>query len=458
MLIIRRQFLPVDIAPLAVFRVIFGTVMLISMLRFMMSGWVESLYVEPAHHFPYYGFEWVKAPGKIGIWLLFSGVTLCAFLILLGCFYRLAITGFFLGFTYIELIDKTNYLNHYYFISLIAFLLLLLPANRAFSVDARIWPSLRSRKVPRWNINLLKWQLAMVYFFAGVAKLNTDWLLEAQPMRTWLPAHSDWFLIGTWMAKPWVAYLFSWAGALFDLSIPFLLWNKRTRVPAYFMVLVFHLLTWLLFPIGMFPFIMMASTLLFFPSSFHHRIIAFLSKRSYTLAKQFRYPVFLRLLLPPIVIVFLLLQMALPFRYLLYPDHLFWTEQGYRFSWRVMLMEKAGKAFFYVKDPEQKGEVEIHNSDFLTPNQEKMMATQPDMILQYAQILDKAYQKRGIADPEIRAEIWVSLNGKGSRLFIDPFIDLSKIEEGWSHKTWILPFDSVVTMDEFAELKNKNRR
>src|SRR5690606_5724759 len=82
--------------------------------------------------------------------------------------------------------------------------------------------------------------------------------------------------------------------------------------------------------------------------------------------------------------IYFLVQITFPFRYLAYPGKLFWTEEGYRFSWRVMLMEKAGYAIFHITDPESGRSWEANNYDFLTPNQEKMMATQPDMILQFA--------------------------------------------------------------------------
>jgi hypothetical protein len=139
------------------------------------------------------------------------------------------------------------------------------------------------------------------------------------------------------------------------------------------------------------------------------------------------------------------LQIMLPFRHHLYEGDLFWHEQGYRFSWRVMLMEKAGYAIFHVRDPETGGVSEITLGDYLTPNQEKMMATQPDMILQFAHHLEAEYCGQGIADPEVYAEVYVTLNGSGSRPFVDSSVDLSKISEGFHSKDWILPFEKSPT-------------
>lgn len=434
---------PTSIAPLVSFRVLFGGIMVVSILRFLLKGWVHLLYIEPEFYFSYWGFEWVKPLGATGMYLVFALMAVSALGICLGAFYRISTSLFFLSFTYVELLDKTNYLNHYYFVSVVAFLLMLVPAHRSWSVDVWRKPQLRQTEVSQWAIAIFKVQLGMVYFFAGVAKLNSDWLFRAMPMAIWLPAKSYLPVVGGLLKLKWVAYLLSWAGAVYDLCIPFLLLWKKTRGLAYVAVVAFHLITWLLFPIGMFPFIMILSTLIFFPASWHEKMQLRLSKKEAKEKTQLTKPgagLKEKLVLGLLVIHFAL-QVLLPFRYALYPGDLFWTEQGFRFSWRVMLMEKAGTSFFYIIDRASGRELEVDNRDFLTPNQEKMMATQPDMILQYADYLAEVYANRGMENPGVRAEVYVTLNGSGSRLFIDPKVDLTQVEEGWANKTWIQPFE-----------------
>ena len=444
----------VHIAPLALFRIIFGGMMLASMIRFMAKGWVSQQYLEPAFFFTYWGFSWVKPLGETGMHLVFAGLALSAACMMLGLAYRLAAPFFFLLFTYVELIDVTNYLNHYYFVSLVSLLLCLVPANRYFSLDVLRKPAIRQTHVPAWTIAIFKLQLGIVYFYAGLAKLNSDWLLHAQPLRLWLPARAHLPLIGPFMGKLWVAYLFSWFGAIYDLSIPFLLLYRRTRLPAYAAVIAFHVLTAILFPIGMFPYIMILSTLIFFPASFHQAVIRrikgfFPARKAFSdvepenmYRKTYRRAA-TRLLLSLVCLHFLV-QLLLPFRFALYPDRLFWTEQGYRFSWRVMLMEKAGNVTFYVKSPASGHEIEINNRDYLTPLQEKMMATQPDMILQFARFLAREWEQKGLVSPEVRADSYVSLNGRSSRRYIDRQVDLSKINDSFAHKDWLLPFEEPV--------------
>ena len=255
---------PRPIAPLAVLRIAFGLVMLISTIRFMAKGWVREFYLTPKFFFPFYGFEWVRPLPAPGMYTLFVLMALTSFFILIGFLYRISITTFFLCFVYVELIDKSYYLNHYYFVSLIAFLLMLVPAHRYFSVATLLKPSQKVTHVPAWMIDIFKAQLCIVYFCAGLSKLNADWLLKAMPLRLWLPANAGLPLIGPLLTRPWTAFAFSWFGAIFDLSIGFFLLWKPTRKTAYIFVLLFHVFTGLLFKIGMFPYIMIAVTLIFF--------------------------------------------------------------------------------------------------------------------------------------------------------------------------------------------------
>jgi hypothetical protein len=349
-------------------------------------------------------------------------------------FYRLSAVLLFLTFTYTELIDLSYYLNHYYFVSLACFLFCLAPLptqNEAFP---------KYGSIPRWALAMFGLMLGIVYFYAGLAKINNTWLLEALPLKIWLPAHDNLFLIGPILAWKPTPYIFSWFGMLYDCSIPFLLLWRKSRPFAYLAVIIFHLLTGILFQIGVFPVVMIGATLLFFSPAWHDKLLSrlsFLSHRfknsSYSLKGENAVLVFL--------VVFFAFQILFPWRYLLYPGNLFWTEEGYRFSWRVMLMEKAGTAQFYIKDSKTGREGSVVNADFLNIHQEKQMAMQPDMILQFAHFLGKYYEGKGVQNPEVRAEVYVTLNGKPSRLLIDPEADLMKIKDGWGPKTWIKHYE-----------------
>jgi len=427
--------------PLALYRIGFGILIMFSLVRFASNGWIESLYIEPDFHFSYYGFSWVKPLG-IYTYLIFLICFASALFVTIGYKYRYSIVILFLSFTYIELMDKTTYLNHYYLLSCISFLMIFLPCATYFSIDKQ-----ENVKIPQWTIDSLKILIVIVYIYAGLAKINSDWLINAQPLKIWLRAKYTIPFIGeTLLQKDYSYYLFSWGGMIYDCVIPFLLLYKRTRYFAFFMVIAFHIMTRVLFPpIGMFPYIMIFSCIIFFDNSLHKKILdfirQFLGLRIKSLEKftsDINSYAKSRLIIP-IVVLFFVFQIIFPLRNNFYQGELLWTEQGYRFSWRVMLIEKAGYTTFKVVDNKNKNFQVVDNMDFLTPFQIKQMSFQPDMILDYAHFLGDTFKKRGFNDVSVFADSYVTLNGRPSKRFIDPKVDLYKQKNDLKHKTWIIP-------------------
>ena len=329
--------------------------------------------------------------------------------------------------------------------------MIFLPLNTSFSIDSYLQKK-SYKLVPNWTIDSIKIMLTVVYLYAGLAKINSDWLLKAMPLKIWLPSKYDLPFLGeNLMQQNWFHYAMSWSGMFYDLLIPFLLFYKRTRIFAFILVVFFHVFTRVLFPIGMFPYVMIISTLIFFDSNFHKKIISFLRKRINRLLKLKNeilinevYPLLNRKISLTIVFLFLSVQLLFPFRYLTYPGELFWTEEGYRFSWRVMLIEKMGYTNFKIVNAETNNYFYVDNQDFLTPLQEKQMSFQPDFILEYAHYLGDHFKKQGHKNIQVFAESYVALNGRLSQPFIDKSIDLYKEKESWKHKNWILPLNDEI--------------
>ena len=399
----------------------FGLVMLWAVGRYFAYGWIDSLFVQPRFFFAYGGFEWIRPWPAYGMYLHFAALGVLALAIAVGFWTRTTTALFALGFTWVHLIDKTNYLNHYYLVSVLAALMVLLPLGVAGSVDARLAPARAADRVPAWTVWVLRAQLALVYFYGGIAKLNADWLFHAQPLRIWLATRGDLPLLGPLLERQWVAYAFSWGGAAFDLSIvPLLLWH-RTRLVAYAAVVVFHLLTSVLFPIGIFPWLMIGLTPIFldpsWPRRWRGRAGAGVPPRVATLRCERP--------LMAMLALHLLLQAVIPLRAFVESDDVAWTEQGFRFAWRVMAIEKAGVATFRLRDPATGAAWTVDPRGELTRLQTDMMATQPDMIADYARHLAAEARRAGYAGIEVRADVFVSLNGRPNRRFVDPDADLA---------------------------------
>jgi hypothetical protein len=443
-------FRAVDIAPLVSLRVLFGLAMLLASVRFWAKGWIDQLYISPQYHFTYFGFDWVKVPPGDALYWMYGTMAVAALFMAIGLLYRASALTFFVLFTYVELIDVTTYLNHYYFISLASFLMIMVPANRALSVDCIIWPSIRAVQVPAWCAGIFKLQLGIVYFFAGLAKLSPDWMLRAQPLSIWLPPRAGMPIIGWALKYKASAYLFSWAGAIYDLLVPFLLYRKGTVLIAYAAVVGFHLVTGALFPIGVFPMVMILLTTVFFPAGWHNRFWGRLfpsfinpnndnAQAMPSSPKEIGRTIWNHVTLVLLTLYFAI-QVMMPMRHMIYSGNLFWHEQGFRFSWRVMLMEKEGSALFTVKDPETGRTWEVNNRQYLTPVQEKFMATQPDLILQFARIIEDKFRMEGVNDPVVTADVQVTLNGRRSRPYVRPDVDLTEIEDGWGERWWLMPW------------------
>ncbi len=432
-------------APLAVFRILFGLLMLIAVIRFWYNGWIEKLYIDPLFHFHYSGFSFIDASSS-PVYLLFVLSGISAAFVCFGYKYRIAIIVFFFSFTWIELLDKTTYLNHYYFVSVIAFILMFLPAHCTFSIDAFRHDDLRYEFIPSWNIDILKLMLAIVYIYAGLAKLNSDWMFHAMPLSLWLPSKFEVPLLGSWMHEKWMHYLFSWAGAIYDIFIVALLLCKSTRLFGFAAVVIFHLLTRVLFPIGMFPYIMIAASLIFFSPSWHLRILNKLTTLfgingdvfSNGKRTSFGRPPSISLIL---LSAFMCFQLIFPLRHFIFPGNVYWTERGYRFSWRVMLMEKTGYANFKIVNGVTGNRFYIQNGDFLTAFQEKQMATQPDFILEYGKFLGKHFAEQGHEHVEVYVESYVALNGRASQPYVRSDVDLMKTTYTKLCNQYLTPFN-----------------
>ncbi|WP_017258658.1 HTTM domain-containing protein [Pedobacter arcticus] len=431
---------PIDAASLAFFRILFGCIMLFSQVRFLSKGWVDLFYIQPKFFFKYFGFHWVQAlPGN---WMYLPWVLMVISLvfIIVGKYYRFAIVVFFFLFSYTELLDLSNYLNHYYLITLLAFAMIFLPMNVSFSLDAKKWQ--QPATVPRWTLSILRLQIGLVYFFAGVSKIKYDWLIMAQPLKTWLLTCQNIPWVGKFLSMPFTAYVFSWGGMFFDISAPFLLLNKKTRPFEYALIVFFHLVTFWLFYIGVFPIVMIGVALVFFSSAFHRR---FLEKYFFWLQPKHNPEKAVytftghKEVFSGLFIVYFLWQFLMPLRYLMYKGNVMWTEQGYRYAWNVMLMEKDAVIYFYVEDKETGERFIEYPKKYLTPLQERMMSTQPDMILQYAHFLAAKYQDQLKHSVAVYADAYASLNAKAGQTFIDPDIDLANQKDSFAPKYWIMP-------------------
>lgn len=434
-------FQPADIASLVFFRIALGAIALWEVYRYFSKGWIDRYYIDPQFHFTYYGFSWVRPWEGDGMYWHFAVLGVLSVGILLGAWYRVCAVLFFVAFTYVFLLDQTQYLNHFYMVSLVSLLMCFVPAHRYLSVDAARRPEIRSQTAPVWALWILRGQVAVVYFFGGVAKLNADWL-RGEPMRDWLAARTDFPVIGPLFTEEWMVYGFTYGGLLLDLLVvPLLLW-KRTRWLALAAAVFFHLMNAKLFSIGIFPWFMIAATLLFLSPDWPRRLLRLGKARL-----QSPSPIAWTALHPKqrlgliLMGVFFAIQILMPLRHFLYPGNVSWTEEGHRFAWHMKLRDKSSRAIFKVTHPATGREWIANPSQLLTPRQVRKMANRPDMILQFAHYLAEVFGKQGVEGVEVYAHIMTSLNDRKKQLLIDPSVNLAAQPRDLWSASWILPLD-----------------
>ncbi len=434
----KKIFSPVDAASLGMFRILFGALMIWQAFYYLAKDRYIKYYLEPAFHFTFELFPFVSPLPEKWFLALVILMMVAAGGIMLGLFYRLSTLLFLLSFSYIFLLDKAYYNNHYYAILLLAFLLLIVDGHRWASLDQKLKP--RPEPIPYWNLLALRLQLFVIYFFGGIAKLNADWF-QGEPMRGWLQklaeSHPS---IGYLLISEVTVYFFSWGGLFFDLSIGFFLWWRKTRSLAFLAVLFFNLSNYLLFQIGVFPFLMIAAATLFDDPDW---------PRKFFKVKGFPPPVespqgeSRRRWVWSFLGVYFLIQVLVPLRHWLYPGEVSWTEEGHYFSWHMKLRDKRGRLKVWATDSETHTTVQVDPREELNRLQYGKMIQRPQFIYQYVQHLKQKLRRQIGFDPVIQVDSWISLNGRPYQQAIDPEADLAKADLSlFSASEWILPLDT----------------
>jgi HTTM domain/Vitamin K-dependent gamma-carboxylase, lumenal domain len=442
----KHLFAQVDISTLVLFRILFGLIMLVEVYRYFDHGWIARYWINPDHHFTYWPFDFLSPLPGNGMYVLFYFMGALSVCILLGLFYRFSIISFFLCFSYIFLLDQTRYLNHFYLVILFSFVLIFLPANKSASLDARYFPKIRSETCSAWPIWLLRFMVGIPYFFGGVAKLNPDWL-RGQPLGVWLSDKTDFPIIGSFFQERWMTLLMSYSGMLLDLLIVPLLLFKKTRTFGLVAIILFHLMNARLFQIGIFPWFMIASCVVFFnPDWFRKLFKNLFGKNRWSIVlpskDEWSQPSFLTKKQKMILVglaIWVGIQVMVPLRHWYFPGNVSWTEEGHRFAWHMKLRTKRGNGVYTVKDKKTGQQQIIDINDYITSRQEHKVEDRPYLIWQFCQIVKKEFAKSGF-DVSVYADVKASLNGRKYQQLIDPSIDLASVpRDVLSHSTWIIP-------------------
>ena len=431
----RFLFKQVDNIGLVLFRMVFGFLIATEAIGAIFTGWIRRTLVETPLTFNFIGFDFLQYLQGPAMYYYFVVMGIFGIFVMLGYKYRFSMIVYAIMWTAVYLMQKSSYNNHYYLMMLLCWIMAFLPANRWFSLDAKINPEIKSPSMSRWILLILILQVWIVYTFASVAKMYPDWL-DASMAALLMRGRIDYWLIGDLLQQSWVHWTIAYTGILFDLLIvPLMLW-KRTRVAGFVISIFFHLFNSIIFQIGIFPYMSIAFALFFFsPEILKKR---FLPKKELYNGNEVIVPKNKNLIIGVFSIYFLF-QLGLPLRHWFFKDDVLWTEEGHRLSWRMMLRSKSGSLTVWVKD-KTTGEKERYNySKLLGSKQQAAVTTKPDLMWQLAQKIKKVEAEKG-RDVSVFMDSRVRVNDGKYHQFTNPEIDLAAEEwHHFKHHEWILP-------------------
>lgn len=416
----------IDNSGLVIFRILLGLLIVAESFGAILLGWVEAVFIQSKFTFNFIGFDFLQFLHGEKMYAYFFVMGIFGLLITFGLFYRFAMASFTIMWTTVYLIQKESYNNHYYFLILICVIMIFLPANGKLSVDAKLFPKIKQTKIPRWMPYLLLFQLAILYFYAAIAKLYPDWLDGTFSKILLNGITQRQFFLDIFNQK-WFLLFYAYAGILFDMLVmPALIW-KKTRKLAILASFGFHLFNAYTLKIGIFPFLALSFIVLLYDAI----PLKFLNNKEEILPKQnFNTKLFLVFFVP-----FFIVQLILPLRHHFIKGDVLFTEEGHRLAWRMMLRERKGVLNIKVVD-KKTGVIRYHNyASELTPKQVKLLSHSPDIIWQYCQKL-----KKEIKQPiSIFVECQVSINRRPYYKLIDEKTDMATAKyDYFGHNDWIL--------------------
>lgn len=427
-----QLFKRIDNAPLIIFRIFFGLLLAAESFGAIATGWVRRVFVDAQFTFSHIGMEWLQPLPGNGMYFYFVVMGVSGLLVMLGYRYRLSLLTFTILWAGVYFMQKSSYNNHYYLLLLISIIMLFLPANQYASLDAKRNPSIKSLSMPQWCSWVMIAQIAILYFFATIAKFYPGWL-DGSFTRL-LFVNNPFEVIKQVVEHPSFHLFIAYSGILFDLLIVPLLLIRKTRSMAFFAAIFFHLFNAIFLHIGIFPFFALSFTVFFYPPDFMRKI--FFKRKPILEETEINYetkPTLLWFFIP-----YFIIQLALPIRHWFIPHDVLWTEEGHRLSWRMMLRSRQAITHFRIIDKETDDLILYDYRKNLSDKQQNFVAANPDGIWQMAQIIKKEFADKN-QDVSIFVDSQVSINGGMYQQFIDPNVDFATAKWNYfGHDEWIL--------------------
>ncbi|RWS27648.1 vitamin K-dependent gamma-carboxylase-like protein [Leptotrombidium deliense] len=432
---------------LAIIRIVFGILMIVDTVHERGLASAETRWNDPLRcRFPLFHslkplpFQWM-------CFVYFCMLT-GAFGIVIGYKFKFSSFTYLVGYVYILLLDKSYWNNHSYLFALITFLLMFSDASAVWSIDSYI--NGEREKIKFVNYFVIRFQVSLVYFYAGLKKANSEWI----------GGHSMYFLSEHWVFASFRfllsngdidLYVVHWGGFLIDISVGVLLLIDKTRNIGYVFCALFNLMNSRMFSIGMFPYVMLAVLPIYSSPDWPLKFIRFLFGRKRStkqlnthIAHKNLHITAKEVFWCALVSIYIVIQLFLPFSHHFTQGYNTWTNGLYGYSWDMMLHNwkvYSKRITLIANDGKTRMNINVDN---WTPNDR--WTHHADMLKQLATCVQQRFESKGFNNVQLYFDIWISLNGRFIQRVYDPKVDLVKAE--WSpfrKPNWVLPIIQQLT-------------
>ncbi|GAB1607264.1 vitamin K-dependent gamma-carboxylase-like isoform X1 [Argonauta hians] len=491
---------PTDPALLGMTRFLFGFIMVLDIPQERGLASIDEKYNDAKMcNFPL--FDFLKPLPLEWMYILYFTMWLCALFMMIGFCFRLSTCLFTAIYWYLFFLDKTKWNNHSYLYGLHSIMFMVSDANRYWSVDSLLDSSIRNGQVPLWNYTILRFQNFLVYFFAGIKKMTPEWL-EGYSMKS---LNEHWVFLPfkfIFTADQIDLFIVHYFGFFLDLTIGFFLFFDVTRPYAFIFGMSFHLMNSQIFNIGMFPWAMIATMTIFFYPDWPRRVfkrlprsLSFLfpkdepfqtsshciytvkpeeplrkgnlpsssdtlklqdlttnskTPKSQDLKSNSKCSIPAKYSLVHVcsssfTIIYILLQLFLPFSHFITKGYNNWTSGLYGYSWDMMVHSWNTQHLQIMYVERDTGE-----TGFIDPmafvRSSKRWPLHSDMVKQYALCIENRLENLGLKNIELYFDVWVSLTRRFQQRLFNPNTDIIRADwHPFRDTPWILPLQNQLT-------------
>lgn len=404
----------------SVFRIIFGAMMAVHVIDLIMSGAATYYFIDPVLHLKYPLLEWIVSPSEGMVVILGWALVVFSVALSLGFTTRLSSLAITVVYGWLLWSDVSFFKHHHYLFWLISLLLAIIPSNRVFSVDQLIKFD-QKQTISSFELLVFRVMMVIPYFYGGISKLiNPEWTSGKTVSFILEQKFGD-----QAYTEPLSAFM-TYGGMTFDLIIPILFFIPRLRIVALILALGFNVTNFFLFTIDVFPFVMLAGTMLFINPGFTQEDNARNERSAPILSKAF-------------LSIFLIFQLLFPLRHLVIPGNMFLTGEGYMAGWNMIDSLTRTDLGMTVVDQEKNLQYRVEAMDYLTKRQTSTVGRFPEFLPQVADHIAAKASVWNIDSAAVMVSVQVSRNGDAPINLVDDEMNLAGQESKFlTHSEWIL--------------------